>query len=132
MSLLSPNVFSELYQKLAKNYQSAGFKSVSLGGLSSTLYGDYGKKSGTSRDQTKQSVEESLKLLKSDVGAVLSEDPNAYLRQFGTIALRDRMMEFLWEDGRLKIDEIKTTRQVVNNNANGEMPKTAMARQCKQ
>lgn len=79
MSLLSPNVFSELYQKLAKNYQSAGFKSVSLGGLSSTLYGDYGKKSGTSRDQTKQSVEESLKLLKSDVGAVLSEDPNAYV-----------------------------------------------------
>ena len=55
------------------------------------------------------------------------KDPNAYLRQFGTIALRDRMMEFLWEDGRLKIDEIKTTRQVVNNNANGEMPKTAMA-----
>ena len=55
------------------------------------------------------------------------KDPNAYLRQFGTIALRDRMMEFLWEDGRLKIDEIKTTRQVVNNSANGEMPKIAMA-----
>ena len=79
MSLLSPNVFAELYQKLAKNYKDAGLSSVSIGGLSSALYGDYGKKTGTSRDQTMQAVEESLRLLKSDVGAVLSEDPNAYV-----------------------------------------------------
>ena len=79
MSLLSPDVFPALYQKLAKNYKDAGFRSVSLGGLSSTLYGDYGKRSGTSRDQTKQYVEDSLKLLRGDVGKVLSEDPNAYV-----------------------------------------------------
>ena len=79
MSLLSPAVFPNLYQKLAKNYAAAGFKRVSLGALSSTLYGDYGKKSGTSRDQAMQYTEDSLKLLKSDVGAVLSADPNAYV-----------------------------------------------------
>lgn len=79
MSLLSPNAFPELYRQLAENYADAGCQRVSIGGLSSALYGDYGKKSGASRDQAKQYVEDSLKLLKSDVGAVLSEDPNAYV-----------------------------------------------------
>ncbi|MBQ9906373.1 MAG: hypothetical protein IJM46_06360 [Oscillospiraceae bacterium] len=79
MSLLSPHVFPTLYDKLAKNYAGAGFQRVSLGGLSSVLYGDYGKKSGTSRDQMKQTVEESLQTLHASVGAVLSEDPNAYV-----------------------------------------------------
>lgn len=79
MSLLSPFAFPELYQKLTKNYSKAGFESISIGALSSTLYGDYGKKTGTSRDQTMQYVEDSLRQLKSDVGAVLSEDPNAYV-----------------------------------------------------
>ena len=79
MSLLSPATFPELYEKLAKNYRKQGLKSVSIGALSSTLYGDYGKKSGTARDTAMQYVEDSLKLLHSDVGAVLSEDPSAYV-----------------------------------------------------
>ena len=79
MSLLSPAAFPALYDKLLKNYQKAGLKSVSLGELSSSLYGDYGKKSGTTRDQTIEYVSDSLKKLQSGLGAVLSEDPNAYL-----------------------------------------------------
>lgn len=79
MSLLSPDAFPALYQKLAENYADAGYQSISIGGLSSALYGDYGKKSGASRDQAMQYTEDSLKLLRSDVGAVLSEDPNAYV-----------------------------------------------------
>lgn len=79
MSLLSPNAFPELYQKLADNYADAGYTRVSIGGLSSVLYGDYGKKTGTSRDRTKEYVADSLKLLQSEVGAVLSKDPNAYV-----------------------------------------------------
>ena len=79
MSLLSPATFPELYQDLAKNYRKQGLTSVSIGALSSTLYGDYGKKSGTARDTAMQYIEDSLKLLKSDVGAVLSEDPSAYV-----------------------------------------------------
>ncbi len=79
MSLLSPNAFLSLYQKLADNYADAGYQRVSVGGLSAALYGDYGKKSGTSRDQAKEYVADSLKLLRSKVGSVLSEDPNAYV-----------------------------------------------------
>lgn len=79
MSLLSPAAFPELYQKLAKNYQKAGLKSVSIGAAASTLYGDYGKRSCTSRDQTMQYIKDSLKTLRSDVGPVLSQHPNAYV-----------------------------------------------------
>ena len=79
MSLLSPAAFPALYQKLADNYADKGLQAVSIGALSSTLYGDYGKKSGTSRDTTKQHISDSLSLLKSKVGNVLSEDPNAYV-----------------------------------------------------
>ena len=79
MSLLSPNQFPELYQKLVSNYQKASMPGVSIGALSSTLYGDYGKKTGTSRDQTMQYVEDALSAVKKDVGNVLSEDPNAYV-----------------------------------------------------
>lgn len=79
MSLLSPSTFSELYAKLAENYQKAGLKSVGIGAMSSTLYGDYGKKSASSREQTKTVITESLQKLQSDVGSVLSADPNAYV-----------------------------------------------------
>lgn len=79
MSLLSPNVFPKLYEKLVRNYRKANIPGVSIGALSSTLYGDYGKKTGTSRDETMQYVEDSLKGVKLNVGKVLSEDPNAYV-----------------------------------------------------
>lgn len=82
MSLLSPAAFPDLYSKLAKNYAKAAFggnSGISIGALSSTLYGDYGKKSGTNRDTTMQYIEDALKQLRSDVGPVLSEDPSAYV-----------------------------------------------------
>ncbi len=80
MSLLSPSEFTGLYQKMAKNYQKAGFKSASIGALSSNLYGDYGKKSATSRDQTLQKVQQSLEGLRNaGMTSILSEDPNAYV-----------------------------------------------------
>lgn len=82
MSLLSPSAFPALYDKLLGNYQKAGMKSVSIGALSSQLYGDYGKKSGTTREQAMEYVSDSLKKLRSGLGAVLSEDPNAYLLPF--------------------------------------------------
>ncbi len=82
MSLLSPSTFTELYEKLAKNYKKAGLTSVSIGEMSSLLYGDYGKKSGTSREQAMQAIEGSLATLNSEVGSVLSQDPNAYVLKY--------------------------------------------------
>lgn len=82
MSLLSPAAFPKLYDRLLENYRAAGFQSVSLGALSSSLYGDYSKQSGTTRDEAMRAVSDSLRKLQSGLGAVLSEDPNAYVLPF--------------------------------------------------
>lgn len=79
MSLLSPAAFPRLYDRLLENYQKAGLQSVSPGALSSELYGDYGKKSGTTRDETMGYVADSLGKLRSGLGSVLVKDPNAYV-----------------------------------------------------
>lgn len=84
MSLLSPTTFAKLYQKLAKNYKAAGFESVSIGEMSALLYGDYGKKSATSRERTMQIMTDSLGLLQTEVGRILSQDPNAYVLPYTT------------------------------------------------
>lgn len=79
LSLLTPTAFPKLYEKLAKNYKSAGISSVSIGELSSMLYGDYSKKSAASRETAKKYVTDSVKMLQSKLGSVLSQDPNAYV-----------------------------------------------------
>ncbi|MBR5370633.1 MAG: hypothetical protein IK130_00315, partial [Oscillospiraceae bacterium] len=82
MSLLSPFRFPELFADLQTNYSQAGIHSACIGSLSSKLYGDYGKKSATSRDQTKAYIAEAAEKLQSGLGAVLSKDPNAYVLPF--------------------------------------------------
>ena len=79
MSLLSPAVFPRLYDSLLQNYRAAGMTSVSIGALSSALYGDYGKQSGTTRDEAMGFVADSLGKLRDGLGSVLSKDPNAYV-----------------------------------------------------
>jgi len=79
MSLLSPCKFPALFTDLQENYSEAGMHSVGIGSLSAKLYGDYGKNSRTSRDETKGYIVDALKNLRSGLGAVLSEDPNAYV-----------------------------------------------------
>ncbi|MBR6419291.1 MAG: hypothetical protein IKS42_03065 [Oscillospiraceae bacterium] len=79
MSLLSPATFPELYEKLVKNYQKQALPGVSIGSMSAKLYGDYGKKSGTARDTTKQYIVDSLGKMQDAGLSVLSEDPNAYV-----------------------------------------------------
>ena len=79
MSLLSPATFPELYEKLVKNYQKQNLPGVSIGSMSAKLYGDYGKKSGTARDTTKQYIVDSLGKMQDAGLSVLSEDPNAYV-----------------------------------------------------
>lgn len=79
MSLLSPFKFGTLFQDLQENYLEAGLHAVCIGSLSSKLYGDYGKKSYTSRDDTKTIIGDAVHSLHDAVGAVLSKDPNAYV-----------------------------------------------------
>lgn len=76
-SLLSPTVFNEIYSKLAKNYSSAKLSGVSIGDMTSLLYGDYGKQS-LCREDTQNIVTESLSNIQSTVGSVLGIGANEY------------------------------------------------------
>lgn len=44
MSLLSPSFFSDVFGEIGANYSKAGLSGVSLSDLTTSLYGDYGKK----------------------------------------------------------------------------------------
>lgn len=76
-SLLTPAVFTEIYEKLAKNYKKAGIGGVSIGSMTTALYGDYGKKA-ISRERAMQTLAENLDGLQSTVGSVLARSANAY------------------------------------------------------
>ncbi len=71
-SLLSPGNFTKIYSKLASNYSKRGLTGVSLGSMTSTLYGDYGKVA-MSRDDTMAAMEESYKTME-DAGLDLLAD----------------------------------------------------------
>ena len=79
MSLLSPDAFPKLLEKLGKSSASAGLPGISIGDLSDSLYGDYGKKTGTSRDTAITYVTDGLVQMRDAGTAVLSEHPNAYV-----------------------------------------------------
>ena len=77
ISLLSPLTFGEVYSDLAANYSEAKIPGVSLGEMTSSLYGDYGKDTVT-RDRAMAIMEESYGKIKSDVGSILADTANAY------------------------------------------------------
>lgn len=77
VSLLSPLTFSDIYSDLAESYSEKGLTGVSLGEMTSTLYGDYGKDM-VSRDKAMSILEESYAGVKNGVGSVLADTANAY------------------------------------------------------
>jgi hypothetical protein len=76
-SLLSPTTFSEIYTKLAKKYSSAKINGVSIGSMTSTLYGDYGKQS-LCREDTEEILSNSLDTIQASVGSILGITANEY------------------------------------------------------
>ncbi len=77
MSLLSPSVFTELYQTLGERYSKKELTGVSLGGMTSTLYGDYGK-AAMSRDDTMAALQESYASLNASGLSILADSCAAY------------------------------------------------------
>ncbi len=77
LSLLSPAAFTELYSDLAENYSDKGLCTVSLGSMTSALYGDYGKEA-ISRDNAQEILESSYQTI-GDAGiSILADTANAY------------------------------------------------------
>lgn len=77
-SLLSPSCFKEVFEEVSDNYRSAGLNGISLGSLTSSLYGDYGR-NGISRYDTMNLLTESYKDINSKLsGGILADGANAY------------------------------------------------------
>ncbi len=78
MSLLSPNLFNEVFTETAENYADRGLGGISVGNLTSSLYGDYGKK-GISRYKSMNMLTESYETLNGKLGnGILADSANAY------------------------------------------------------
>lgn len=78
MSLLSPSFFGEVYGEVAKNYSDRGLTGVSVGNITTSLYGDYGKKN-ISRYTAMTMAEESFGRLNSGLSnGILADCANAY------------------------------------------------------
>ena len=78
MSLLSPSYYSEVFGDIGENYSEAGLSGVSISNLTSSLYGDYGKRE-ISRADAKQLAVEGYELLTDKLeNGILADTANAY------------------------------------------------------
>ncbi|MDE5854057.1 MAG: hypothetical protein K2H19_03240, partial [Ruminococcus sp.] len=76
-SLLSPDYFNDIFTEIAENYKNSGLDGISLGTLTTSLYGDYGKKN-ISRFKAMEIIKESLESLQNLENGILAEGSNAY------------------------------------------------------
>ena len=78
MSLLTPEVYGDIFTNLAKSYSKYGLTNISVGSASTVIYGDYGRKA-MSREMVKYDLREYYQLLDDQVGSVLADGANAYV-----------------------------------------------------
>lgn len=78
MSLLSPRMHEKMFKNLEKSYKKYGLDNISLGSMTTVIYGDYGRKS-ISREMFKNNLQGYMEKLKGSVGSVLADGANAYM-----------------------------------------------------
>lgn len=83
LSLLSPASFSELYSDVASNYTKKDLTTISLGSMTSALYGDYGKEA-ISRDSAQEILESSYQTINDAGISILADTANAYALSYVT------------------------------------------------
>lgn len=100
LSLLSPETFPEVYAELTENYVDQGLSRVSLGSMTTALYGDYGKKA-ISRDAAQTLLEESYETITSEL-EMLGDGANAYalpyVSQISNVPLQSSGFDLFDED----------------------------------
>lgn len=81
ISLLSPRKHEKMFNSLSKSYSKAGINNISLGSLTTVIYGDYGRKS-VSREMFKYNLQGYLEEMKGSVGSILADGANAYVLKY--------------------------------------------------
>lgn len=83
-SLLSPKLFGEVLGDTLKSYDKSGLGGISLGSMTTSLYGDYGKKA-FSRGKALSALTDSLGDFDTTLGnGILADGANAYALPFVT------------------------------------------------
>lgn len=78
-SLLSPCFFERMFRRTAESCVSNGIDGICISGLSTSLYGDYGKRN-ISRGKSAEFIADGYKMLDSSLeNGVMSDNANAYL-----------------------------------------------------
>lgn len=78
LSLFSPSSYEKAYSKLVDSYSKKGLGNISMGFLSNTIYGDYGKKA-VSREMAKGYIKDIYADAETSVGSVLASKGNTYV-----------------------------------------------------
>ncbi len=78
MSLLSPSYYSKVFGDMADSYSKADLDGVSLASLTTSLYGDYGKKNISRAKAEKMLTDSYSKIDDKLSGGILAEGANAY------------------------------------------------------
>lgn len=79
MSLLSPSLFNEVLGDASDSYKDKGLTGISIGSLTTSLYGDYGKKA-LSRYGAMNELVESYETVSGNLsGGILADGANAYV-----------------------------------------------------
>ncbi len=78
-ALLTPTVYSKVFDEITSGYKEEGLKTISFGGYSSKLVSDFSVKNFSSREDTMNTIIEGYKQANEDVGSVLADGANAYI-----------------------------------------------------
>ena len=78
MSLLSPSCFKDVFSDVSKNYSSKGITGVSIGNLTTSLYGDYGKKNISRYNAMNLETETYKQITDTLASGILADGANAY------------------------------------------------------
>ncbi len=78
-ALLTPTVYSKVFNEIITSYKDEELKNISFGGFSSKLVSDFSEKNFSSRQDTMNTILEGYEKANKDVGSILADGANSYI-----------------------------------------------------
>lgn len=78
-ALLTPTVYSKVFDEILSSYKEEELKNISFGGFSSKLVSDFSAKNFASRDDTMNTIIDGYQKADEDIDSILADGANAYI-----------------------------------------------------
>ena len=78
-ALLTPTVYSKVFDEITSSYKEEELKNISFGGFSSKLVSDFSAKNFASRQDTMNIIVKGYEMANNDVGSILADGANSYI-----------------------------------------------------